>query len=137
MIEINLTESNLFLSLLENYVEGKYIDLHNEYNCEKMVFDKNKDRFSFYFKRTEQATAGWSNVSVVFEGTLITSYTFLFEALISELTLDNFYRGRFLDGELLKEYSQDGKGYFYVSFCEDISFELFANKVLLYAYQIQ
>lgn len=134
MGEINLTKADLFLTLLENYVEGIYIDLHNCYKCEKMLFDKNENRFSFDFRNIEQAVA-WPKVSIIFEDVVIALHKISFESAINELTLDNFYRGRFFDGKELKEYSDDGKGYFYIDFYEEISIEIFAGKVILSASQ--
>ena len=109
-----LTMTDLFESLLEFEFHGKSIDLHNDFNCTSILYK-----------------AQTNTLSLKFERAILTSYKHEIGCRLTELTIDNFYRGRYQIDESLHEFSHDGKSYFYIEFDEGLSLELFANKVLV------
>lgn len=48
--------------------------------------------------------------------------------IINDDAIDTLYRGRFEENNQLKEYSEDGKGYFYLSFYNDEEIQFWAEE---------
>lgn len=128
MTIIDLTESELFKNLVETTMEDIYIDLHNDYNCSGINYKGADKNLVLLFEKIDRSKPF---ISIRFENTVFDIVNLNFKSILKSLTLDNFYRGRFEIDNSLKEYSDEGQGYFYLEFYEDCSIQLFSNSVKL------
>ena len=124
-----LKSPGLFESLLEIQVEkGRYVDLHNDYDCYQINYLSKTGELQLLFKALD---ATIEQVELVFEGAVINSMSFSFEDVSEMATIDSLYRGKYQDLSGLRELSEEGKSYYYVEFYRGAAFELFASKVIL------
>jgi hypothetical protein len=127
----DLTDSELFQSLIEIDFEGIYIDLHNNYDCIKVVYNNKNRQFSIFFTSGNRENEN-SLITIQFDNTSFETFELAFQSVNGNLTLDNFYRGRFEDNGILKEHSSDGRNYFYLEFYEGCTVELLSDNVKLF-----
>ena len=126
--EINLTEFELFQSLLEIEINNVYYDLHNDYDCFKLFFAEEVKEFLILFKKVNNVKLN-ADITLKFENVLIRKLDISLQSLIGNITIDNFYRGRFEEDGILKEFSEDRRSYFYLEFYEGWSIELLSKNV--------
>jgi hypothetical protein len=119
---IELTKQPLFDPLTSLDTDEGYIDLHNDYKCQNITLENQCLKINF---------GGKNEVVIEFLNVEITKLHWLFSQTPDSKTLDNFYRGRFEKSGSLHEFSESGKGYFYLDFYEDDCLELFADSVFL------
>jgi len=118
-------ECELFYNLVDLNYEEKYYDFHNDYNCIKILFEN--DTLILRFEHIKKKNI----IELCFERSKIVKVHFDFSQTMNQLTIDNIYRGKFEQKNQLCEFS-DNKSYFYITFCEDISIELFTEKITLH-----
>ena len=97
------------------------VDLHNEFICKSILFDKQALKLEFV-----KLDNGFSYL-LQFHSVAITHIDFLFELnTILDMTVDTLYRGRYeVDGKLF-DLSDDRKGYMYLEFVEGQKMEFWA-----------
>jgi hypothetical protein len=130
MKSIDLTNSELFQSLLEIQFENEFIDFHNTCTCEKISYKNQTNDLAFQFKNGNEGTK-FPLIEIIFKNATLHSLEFSVESVITNLTIDNFYRGRFQNGDILEELSNDGRRYFYIEFYEGFFIELLCEKVTI------
>ena len=113
----------LFENLAQYDFLGEYYDFHNFYSCEKVSFE-NKT-LAIVFKNDASSLV----VTLKFEEVIVSKIDFYYVLNGDDLVIDLLYRGRFeVDGGL-KEFSEDGKSYFYLDFVEGQSMEFWATSI--------
>lgn len=121
MIKIDITNTDLFESLLEIEETNNNYDLHNDFNLNAINFNDVGNILSFEFIEN----SGKTIIHVIFEKTEIVK--FKIPVLIKELVLDNFHRGRYEENKkLFDEYKN--KKCFYIEFYEDGEFVFLTSK---------
>jgi hypothetical protein len=135
MKQINLTKSELFENLIELTKESIYIDLHNDYDCKHVLYDEVLKTICISFDSINSSNS-YNKVDIRFEGIEVNKISLQLQSgLQKDITLDTFYRGRYeVDGDV-KEFSQEGKPYFYIDFDEEYSIELFTSSVVAILYE--
>ncbi len=123
---IDLTQVELFEFQLIFHMEDRIVDLHNDYKCETIIYDFEKQLLRCSF-------IGELRIFLDFGGASVKKINVLFERTLDSSTLNSFYRGRFEQNGNLLEFTEDGKGYYYLEFENGDSFELHSSKVLLYS----
>jgi hypothetical protein len=132
MITIDLTQTELFKSFAEMGTGDTYVDLHNEFNCYSINFSRPRTQLSLSFKASINNLRAIKHVELVFKNAVVELMNFKIDHPFDEssLTIDQLYRGRFENqSNELAEVSNEGKFYYYISFCEDHSFQVFADSV--------
>jgi len=130
MLQIDLTHSELFKNFAEIESQGLYIDLHNEFKCDSINFKDQKRELSLSFKVEADFIKKVKQVDIIFENITIESFSLKNDENPDKWTIDNIYRGRFeKGGDSLSEISDNGRYYYYIDFCKEYSFELFAKTV--------
>ncbi len=113
----------LFKNLAQHDYDNRYYDFHNDYNCEKLSYSDGILLILF------TSLADGILLSLKFTEVRITALDFFNVKDARNLILDNLYRGRYeLNGKLI-EFSEDGKGYFYIQFYEDQKLEFWAKSI--------
>lgn len=121
----DLTKAELFKSLLVFKTKETVIDLHNDYDCENINYEFDKSCLKCLFKGKDEVTLEFSDV-------IITKLGLLLKRTSDSSILNNFYRGRFEQEGVLREYSNEGKGYYHLEFEKGDSIDLHASNVFLY-----
>lgn len=125
--EVKLQSSVLLDSLLTIQVDiGQYIDLHNDYDCYSISYADISKELCLRFEFCEDEER---KVDLVFKEVEISKMSFNLGDLEDVKTIDNLYRGRYEVEGVLREFTDDGKSYYYIEFCSGLSFELFAKKI--------
>lgn len=119
-----ITEIGLFESLIEFEFSGTYVDLHNEYDCVKILFFENS--LTFHFKKIDSEF----KLKLIFTQIEFCKLNMCFEKTDDFPTIDLLYRGRYEKENKLFDIIGD-KGYIYVEFCEDWAFEFFSYELLI------
>ncbi len=118
------TSIEFFKNLAQYDYDGKYYDLHNDYDCEKIFLKE--EILSLCLKKNSMESMV---IFLKFTDVEMTMMNFFNFNEVKNLTIDNIYRGRFeIDGQL-NEVSSNGKAYFYVDFYEGQSLEFWAKSV--------
>lgn len=111
----------LFKNLSQNEYCDKWVDLHNDFDCFKIVL-KIGGLLILWFKGIKNDEI----ISVKFSDVLIEQIEFFNFNKVENLTIDNFYRGKTeREGELL-EFNKKGRGYFYLEFDEGQKMEFWS-----------
>lgn len=92
--------------LSEIELENQVYDFHNDYGCQKIIF--NNGTLTLMFKKRD----GEFLLSLKFCGVEITKAIFFNVGTIENLTIDTIYRGRVVVDKRLLEVSEYGKAYF-------------------------
>jgi hypothetical protein len=122
---IDLTKMELFENLLVFKTEKDVIDLHNDFKCQSIEYDREVRSIKFIFKDKG------NDLVLQFNDAVLNKVNLLFNRTVDSSILNNFYRGRFeLDGKLF-EYTEEGRGYYYLEFEEGDIFEIFSLKAFL------
>ena len=125
---IELEDIKLFDGLTEISINNSNIDLHNDYDCIGFYLDYNKDMILKFVSNDNNQER--NTVNIIFKETEIVKLTFPITGN-EEFTLDNFYRGRYQNGNTLLDETKDGKKCFYIDFYEEQAFEVLAEKVII------
>ncbi len=131
MLQIDLTDFELSKSFAEIEGHGLYIDLHNEFKCDSIVFQNQKSELVLSFSTEPTLKKKVKQVDIIFEDITIELFSIKEDdELPGAWTINNIYRGRFENKlGVLSELSIDGRYYYYIDFYQDYSFELFARAV--------
>ena len=122
---IELTNVELFESLVGIESENNFIDLHNDYDCTSIQYSVETKLFELSFHAEN------SKIVLQFKDAIITKFNLVPNRTEDSSTLNNFYRGRFIVNGELFEYSLSGEGYYYIEFEEGDMFEVLAREVFL------
>ncbi len=113
----------LFKNLAQYEFEGKFYDLHNEYDFVKLLIADTTLTVAF------KALSNDELFVIKFMNVVLTKLEFFNSANVPQLIIDNLYRGRFeKDGEL-QETVDNGGGYFYLEFDEGQKVEFSATDI--------
>lgn len=119
---INLTNSKLFDSLLEINHQGKIIDLHNDYELKNIIFQDN-----YELKLILKDNNSENQIALIFENFEFIDFDI---PIIQDLTLDNFYRGRYeSENKLFDDFNN--KKCFYIEFYEIGKLNLLCSNLTL------
>lgn len=124
---INLTNSKLFDNLLEiNYGE-KCFDLHNDYELKNIHFQENNLLHLKFINNNFE-----NQIILIFENIEFIDFEF---PIIQDLTIDNFYRGRFeYENKLFDEFNN--KKCFYIEFYDVGKLNLLCSELTLKIMQL-
>jgi len=123
MRETEIVTAELFKSLLEIDIENEHFDLHNDYDCYSILFSKDHE-LTLSFNSSNKA------VKLVLKDATVNYMSLNLTDLGTEITtIDSMYRGRYEDGNVLREATDDSRGYFYIEFCSGYTIECFARTV--------
>jgi hypothetical protein len=137
MKQLDLTRSELFKNLIELNYEGVYIDIHNNYYCYYIKHDEGREIVQMLFSSLDSSIL-LNKIDIEFKRVDLIKMSLLLQNGPTEnLTLDTFYRGRYEVKGVLKEYSDQGKPYFYIDFYEGYSIELFADSVQVFVHSVK
>ena len=106
------TSIELFKNLMDLEYEYQKLDLHNDFDFEKIIFEN--ETLLLFFKNIK----GSRSIMLTFLKVSLTSFDFFNVSSVNYLTIDNLYRGRALVGKELIDQSLDGRGYFFIEFYE-------------------
>jgi uncharacterized protein YpmB len=123
MIEIEIVTNELFKSLLEIDIDDVHFDLHNDYDCYSILFSKDHELI-LSLKSSDK------EVKLVFKDAIV-NYMFLNLTDVNKdiTTIDNIYRGRYEDSNVLREVTDDSRNYYYIEFYSGYAIEFFARAV--------
>ena len=117
---IDLSNVELFKDLLCIDFDEKSIDLHNEYHFKKYKFSESQV-FTLVFENEKNL----KELFVCFEKTKFVEFSIEFD---EDSIIDNFYRGRYLNGQELCDTFEDKKC-FYIEFTGNSTIVLLASKL--------
>lgn len=123
MKTISLIKEPFLESLVAVKNAGVVIDLHNDFTCDSICVENKKIIISFVSEKRER-------VFIYLLGADIIKQSISFD-FSGPIILDNFYKGRVLVGDTLKDVSEDGRYCFYVHFYEELYFEILTKDVIL------
>lgn len=125
-MEIDISNVELFESLLELSYEGIDIDLHNDYELKNINLSTDKDlELVFLHNSLDQ------KVLLIFKEIEFVEFEL---PIVTDLTLDTFYRGRYEhENKLFDEFKN--KKCFYIEFCETGQLNLLCLNVMVVMYQ--
>jgi hypothetical protein len=128
---IELTDVELFKDLTLIEQDGNTYDLHNDYDCIDLSYDKESESINIVFEKHSSKSLGNDKICLLFKNVTVAKFYLFFIRTEDTSTINSFYRGKFEnDGELF-ERSSGGAGYFYIEFEKGDKFEFFSKKVLL------
>ena len=132
MIEIDLSNIELFQNFIEIEYDDCYVNLHNDFDCESIEYSNITGTLSLIFKPLIMLSNGINEVELLFFNVDFAKMSIV--KLKGELlpgTIDTIYRGRFEESKgILCEQSKNGKSFYYINFVEYFSFEILSNKVI-------
>lgn len=123
-------QSELFKTLIEIDVNEHCIDLHNDYDCVQLHFSGIDNELLLSFKSLSDQ-AKYPLVILQFEEVELKKINIDLQINAQSRTIDNLYRCRFLQDEVLVEYSKEGKSFYSLEFCEGHTLEFFSIKLVL------
>jgi hypothetical protein len=127
--KIILTQSELFKDNIMIDLDDAHLDLHNDYDCIRLVYNRTYNEFRLTFKRvTIETDVNYNQVDVVFIDAVMDTCLFVFdEDVFDEFrTIDQLYRGRFENGDKLAEFDGSGRSLYYISFYSGLELKVFA-----------
>lgn len=128
--KIILTQSELFKDNIMIDLDDAHLDLHNDYDCIRLVYNRTYNEFRLTFKRvTLETDVNYNQVDVVFIDAVMDTCLFVFdEDVFDEFrTIDQLYRGRFENGDKLAEFDGSGRSLYYISFYSGLELKVFAK----------
>lgn len=123
MQTISLVQKPILESLTIIDIEGFIIDLHNDFLCDSFCMENKNVNISFVNEKGKR-------VFICLLGADIVKQDISFD-FSGPIILDNFYKGRVLIDNILKDINNDGRHCFYIHFNESIYLEILAHDVLL------
>lgn len=128
---MDLTNIPLFQEMTSIDAFGYSVDLHNDYHCFALTFDKNERSLNLAFTPNHRVP-NKPKLCLIFKNACITSLNVKFKGDLDAKIIDSLYRGRFeVNSGTLAEYSPDGKSYFYIEFANGTQLELFCGNVFI------
>jgi hypothetical protein len=122
MREIEIVRE-LFKSFLEIDIDDLHFDLHNDYDCYSILFSKDQE-LTLSLKSSDE------EVKLVFKDVKVNYVSLKLTDLNEDITtIDNIYRGRYKDGNVLREVTDDSMNYYYIEFYSGFAIECFAKAV--------
>lgn len=118
----------LFKDLTEIEVNGYCVDLHNDYDCVKLLFGEEELLMSFNSIRD---SSKYPLVILQFKAVEIKKLQYNFVVEARHKTIDRLHRCRFLQAGELTEYSNTGKSFYALEFCEGYAVEFFTEELVL------
>lgn len=100
-----LSDAEMFKSLMDLEIEEAAIDLHNDYECHNILYDFEKGYLRLLFK-------GDKSLILEFRDVVIAKLNLQLQETLDRGILNNFYRGRFEINGTLYETSEEGRRYF-------------------------
>ncbi|WON92498.1 hypothetical protein ACLCDV_19185 [Sphingobacterium sp. Lzh-3] len=128
--KISLTQAELFKNNITLDLDDAHLDLHNDYECIRLVYNRTYNEFRLTFKRvTLETDVNYNQVDVVFIDAVIDTCLFVFDEDVSDKfrTIDLLYRGRFENGDKLAEFDGSGRSLYYISFYSGLELKVFAK----------
>jgi hypothetical protein len=127
---INLNSVELFKDLLTLEYDGIFIDLHNDYILSRIEYLYEESRAKVVFKNaTKLESIRFKQVNICYSNVDVRKITIDFTVLDTRIIIDTFYRGRFVEGDDLRDVSDDGRKYFYMSFLEEGEIEILSESI--------
>ncbi len=136
--KISLTQSELFKNSITLDLDDAHLDLHNDYDCIRLVYNGTYNEFRLTFKRvTLETDVNYNQVDVVFIDAVMDTCLFVFdEDVFDEFrTIDLLYRGRFENGNKLAEFDGSGRSLYYISFYSGVELKVFAKALEVEVYR--
>lgn len=131
---IELTDAELFKDLVLIDQDGIAFDVHNDYDCINMTYEKKEPSLILYFEASsKKETTSCKRIRVEFKEATLVKFDLILNRTTDSATINNIYRGRFEQEGKLLEYSDDGARYFYIEFETGDKVELFSKQVLFFA----
>ncbi len=124
-----VAELELFKDLTYITQDGKEYDLHNDYNCSNLNYDKESKSLSLLFEQVNNELS--LKLCLIFKEVIIAKFNLLFSFSTDVKTVNNFYRGKFEENGQLIEFSSEGQGYFYLEFENGNKFEFFSKSMVI------
>lgn len=115
------SDVELFENLSQYYWNDIHYDFHNEYHCNSIIYEDG----SFLLCLT--SIIGEISVEIKFQNVEFEKIVFVNFSKLSDLTIDNLYRGRFEKEGQLFEFNDDKKSYFYLEFDEGPRMEFWSD----------
>ncbi|WP_343570268.1 hypothetical protein [Sphingobacterium sp.] len=128
--KISLTQFELFKNSITLDLDDAHLDLHNDYECIRLVYNRTYNEFRLTFKRfTLETDVNYNQVDVVFIDAIMDNCLFVFDEDVSDKfrTIDLLYRGRFENGDKLAEFDGSGRSLYYISFYSGLELKVFAK----------
>jgi len=127
--DTELVINQLFKPFTEIQLNGTTVDLHNDFDCVKIKHNEYEKTLVVEFTGSNRFS---EKVSLAFSEVELIQANFSFDNIQTTITLDNFYRGRFLNSQNeLAEQNNEGKNCYYLDFCEGQACEFLAQNVYL------
>ena len=118
----------LFKDLTEMDINGYCVDLHNDYDCLKLRLSDDELLMSF---KSIRDNSKYPLVILQFKAVEIKKLHVDFGVEAQHKTIDRLHRCRFLQNEVLIEYSNEGKAFYALEFCEGYAIEFFTEELVL------
>lgn len=121
-MEIDLSDVKLFETLLELSFQGTNVDIHNDYELKSFNLSNNKElELVFFHNSTKQ------KLLLIFKEIELIEFEV---PIVIDLTVDNFYRGRYeYENKLFDIFKE--KKCFYIEFYSTGQLNLLCSKVIL------
>ena len=123
---IQVKTISLFENLSQYDFDGQYYDFHNDFCCVRILLNGD-DTLGIVF----ESVVDNSLVMLRFQDVILESFEYFNSQGVENLTIDNLYRGRVEINGKLKEFSDDGKGYFYLEFDEGQKMEFWSKGLIV------
>lgn len=121
MEKIDIVNTVLFDSILEFKKTNGYVDIHNDYEVESVMYDPIKGNLKLLLNSLEN-----NPLEILFENVLIIEMNIK----IDDKVIDNFYRGRFeSEGDVFDEI--DNRKCFYIDFDGGSKINLLCEKAVV------
>jgi len=105
------------------FVEDVALDLHNDYECLKIVYDGTS--LSLEMKSIREG----HDLEITFEDVAIQTLSCLTQELQDVVTIDQLYRGSWPLEDRLIDLDDRRRGYFYLDFVSGVSLEFWTRSV--------
>ena len=126
-MELKLIKPELFRNLIEIDFQGIYYNLHNDFKCIKVNFNRGNNILSLKFKR--EIDNLYLNV-ILFE-TKIDVFDLVNLEVLNYFTLDLLYRGRFEKSGKLLEFDESGFSFYYLEFTNETKINFFCDYLIV------
>lgn len=121
-MNIKSDKIELFQDLSQIDFDSSNFDLHNDFDCSKVMFQNNILILVF------QNIINKFLISISFQKTTVTFFEFDFTGAMKNLTIDNLYRGKYeIDGTLIE--FKNNRGYYYLEFYEGQKIEFWSESI--------